>query len=151
MLVTFRTATGDDVAIILTFMQRFYALDGYPFDETAARAAVERLIQDKALGTIWLITRADAILGYLVLTLGYSLEYHGRDAFIDELYLEPEHRGQGIGTRTLAFVEAECRARGIQALHLEVERTNQAAQALYRKWAFDDHDRLLMTKWIAPA
>jgi len=37
---------------------------------------------------------------------------------------------------------------GVKALHLEVERTNTAAQAFYRKIGFKDHSRYLMTKWL---
>ena len=39
---------------------------------------------------------------------------------------------------------------GRQALHLEVERTNAAGQTLYRKFGFEDHDRYLMSRRIAP-
>lgn len=149
MTVAFRTARAEDIELILAMMRRFYALDAYPFDEVQARGVVLALIKDAAYGRIWLIEAAGACIGYVVLTLGYSLEYLGRDAFVDELYLEPEHRGKGVGTSALQCVEAECRRLGIRALHLEVERTNHAAQALYRKWAFQDQDRLLMTKHLS--
>lgn len=148
MMITFRLAAAGDVDAILAMMQRFYALDVYPFDELAARAAVSTLIAHEAYGRIWLIAHAGEVAGYLALTLGYSLEHLGRDAFIDELYLEPGHRGQGIGARALQHVEEECHRLGVRALHLEVERSNHAAQALYRRWAFQERDRMLMTKQI---
>jgi GNAT superfamily N-acetyltransferase len=40
-------------------------------------------------------------VGYIVLTFGYSLEYLGRDAFIDEFYLRESYRGRRWGRRTL--------------------------------------------------
>jgi ribosomal protein S18 acetylase RimI-like enzyme len=83
-----------------------------------------------------------------VLTLGYSLEYHGRDAIIDELYIIEEYRGQGIGTRAIELAAKESRSLGIKALHLEVERKNTNAQHFYRKIGFEDHDRYLLTKWL---
>ena len=48
----------------------------------------------------------------------------------------------------MAFVEGASRDLGVNALHLEVERTNVTGQSLYRKAGFEDHDRYLMTKWI---
>jgi hypothetical protein len=36
---------------------------------------------------------ADRPVGHLIITLGYSVEYGGRDGFIDDLYLVPEVRG----------------------------------------------------------
>ncbi len=72
----------------------------------------------------------------------------GRDAFIDELYLIPSHRGQGIGTQAMQFAIAACRNLEVHALHLEVERHNTAAQRLYRQAGFEGHDRYLLTRRI---
>ncbi len=41
-----------------------------------------------------------------------------------------------------------CRELGVRALHLEVERENVEAQALYRRIGYKDHDRYLLTKWV---
>jgi ribosomal protein S18 acetylase RimI-like enzyme len=87
-----------------------------------------------------------ACAGYLVLTLGYSLEFQGRDGFIDELFLVESFRGRGVGDRVLELVENEARALGVVALHLEVERKNAAGQRFYRRNGYLDHDRYLMTK-----
>ena len=85
----------------------------------------------------------------MILTIGYSIEYRGHDAFVDELYLRESYRGRGWGRAALAFVEQACRELEVRALHLEVERKNTAAQALYRKFGFENQDRYLLNKWIA--
>jgi GNAT superfamily N-acetyltransferase len=146
---TFRPADVSDIETLLVFMQEYYAFDQFPFDRDVARAALERLLSDPAFGRIWLIRDGAEAVGYVVLALGYSLEYHGRDAFLDEIYIRAGHRGQGIGARALAFLEDVCRDLGVNALHLEVERSNTVAQQVYRRAGFEDHDRFLMTKWIA--
>lgn len=86
--------------------------------------------------------------GYIVLTFGFSLEFHGRDAFVDELYVRNGYRGHGIGKASLRLVEEVCQKEGIKALHLEVDRQNLHAQNLYRKAGYKDHDRYLLTKWL---
>lgn len=106
------------------------------------------LVGDASLGRVWLICTAGTAIGYMVLTLGFSLEYGGRDAFIDEIYIREPSRGQGIGTHALSFAEERCRALGVRALHLEVERANSGAYNVYRRVGFVDHDRYLMTKRI---
>ncbi|WP_339380679.1 MULTISPECIES: GNAT family N-acetyltransferase [Cyanophyceae] len=88
-------------------------------------------------------------MGYIVLTFGYSLEFRGRDAFIDELYIRESYRGQGVGMSVIQFIESVCPSPEIQALYLEVERKKTAAQNLYQKVGSKDRDRYLMTKWIA--
>ena len=83
-----------------------------------------------------------------MLTLGFSLEFHGRDAFVDEIYIRTTHRGKGIGGRALEFVEAACRPLGVRAIHLEVERNNAQAHTMYHKIGFEYQDSYLMTKCL---
>ncbi len=147
--VAFRLAQAADIDLLVSYMRTFYAIDDYAFDEEVARDALEEFVTDSSLGSIWLMETEGEPIGYVALTLCYSFEYHGRNAYIDELYIDAASRGQGIGRQTVRFVEAECRRLRVRAIHLEVERTNVVAQALYAKFGFEDHDRYLMTKWIA--
>src|SRR5689334_1239067 len=124
----FRVASDTDINTILTFMCQFYAIDQYPFEEQIAHVALTDMLRDPSLGRVWLIYNRDEAIGYIVITFGYSLEYHGRDAFIDELFIEASYRHQGVGTKTIQFALEACRELGIHALHLEVERTNTAGQ-----------------------
>jgi len=145
----FKPATSDDVETLLVMMRDLYAHDGLaPLDEGVARRALLGVIGDGTLGRVFLILLANEVAGYAVLTFSYSLEFHGRDAFVDEIYLRAEYRGLGIGKRALQFLTEVCAAEGVNALHLEVERENTSAQTVYRKFGFEDHDRYLMTKWL---
>lgn len=148
MDTTFRIAARADADLLVRFMRELYEHDHLPFDEPAARQALEKILQDYSLGRVWLIYDGEQTIGYVVLTLGYSLEYHGRDAFVDEIYIRASHRGKGIGTQIIEFVEKVCRELEVQALHLEVERANTKAQAFYHKVGFEDHERYLLTKRI---
>jgi GNAT superfamily N-acetyltransferase len=130
-------------------MRELYQHDRLPFDEAAARQALVKILRDHSLGGVWLIQDGDETIGYVAFTLGYSLEYHGRDAFVDEIYIRESHRGRGIGAQAIKFVEKICRSLDVRALHLEAERANTTAQAFYHKIGFVDHDRYLLTKWIA--
>jgi len=145
----FRLAGESDADAILGFMRELYAIDGsMPYEEGRARPTLLGILRDPTLGRVWVIQDGDRPIGYVILTLGYSLEYRGRDAFIDELFILATHRRRGVGRETLRFVDRACRELNVRALHLEVERANAAAQGLYRKFGFVDHDRYLLTKWI---
>ena len=145
-----RKATGADLPRLCELMAENYAEAGYPFDAAAARACFEALVREPSLGEAWLVEVGGEVAGYAVLALGYSLEHRGRDAFVDDLYLVPARRGQGLGRLALDAVEAAARDRGVVALHLEVERGNARAQALYRRVGFEDRDRKLLTKRLGP-
>jgi ribosomal protein S18 acetylase RimI-like enzyme len=147
----FRLAQVRDEDRLVEFMRAFYDLSDYPFDAAAARAALRPLLEPASRsGRVWMIESDGREVGYVAMCLGHSLEYRGRDAFVDELYVEPEFRRRGFGAAAVEMVAQACAALGVRALHLEVERTNHAAQALYRRFGFEDHDRLMMTRLISP-
>ena len=97
-----------------------------------------------------LIEQDAVVAGYLVVCFGWSLEFHGRDAFVDELYLREDFRGRGIGTRALEVAVDLCRASGVRVLHLEVERRNTRAQAMYRRAGFVDREYCRMMRRLEP-
>jgi ribosomal protein S18 acetylase RimI-like enzyme len=141
-----RPATTGDLLALLDMMRSFYSEDGHPFHEEPARRALLGLVREPAHGRLWVIEAGGRTAGYLAVTFGYSLEFLGRDAFVDELYVRPESRGAGLGRLALQQAEAACRELGIGALHLEVGRGNDAAQRLYRAAGFTDRSHYLMTK-----
>jgi GNAT superfamily N-acetyltransferase len=150
MPFTIQPAVGSDSDVLLELMRAFYAEDGLPFDPDAARQALGPLLEGATWGKVWLARAGDEPAGYAVLTLCYSLEFGGLDAFVDELFVRPEQRGQGLGRQALAVVEATCRQLGVRALHLEVSRTNTRAQALYQGVGFHDRGYMLLTKRLDP-
>ena len=147
MNTKFKPAEIFDIDTIFILMQEFYEIEHLTFDNNS-REALADLLNNKAFGGVWLIQHQSESIGYIVLTIGYSLEFHGRDAFIDELYIRANYRGQGIGTQVLEYMQEVCRSLGIKALHLEVDRVNTKAQKLYHSLGFKDHDRYLLTKWL---
>ena len=148
MHVNFNTAGAADEDILIAWMREFYTVEHLTFDEGVARAALRQILRNGALGSVYLIRLGEDVAGYVVLTFGFSLEFHGRDALVDELYLREEFRGKGLGRAALEFVEEVCRREGIKALHLEVDRVNTRAQEVYRAAGYRDHDRYLLTMWM---
>jgi GNAT superfamily N-acetyltransferase len=137
-----------DVDRVVDMMSQLYAQDGAPFDAVRARRATERLLSEPEFGGVWTISLDGAPAGYIVVLLGYSLEFGGRFGLLDELFVAEGHRGSGLGSEALDFAGRECRARGWQALRLEVGQENRRAISLYRRAGFQMHDRFLMTKWM---
>ncbi|MEC4814985.1 MAG: GNAT family N-acetyltransferase [Scytonema sp. PMC 1069.18] len=144
----FELASVSNIETLIELMSELYTHESLPFDEQIARSALQLILNNDSYGLIYLIHVNAEIVGYLVVTFGFSLEYRGRDAFLDELYIRQKYRGVGIGKQSLQFAEKICRQQGIQAIHLEVERENLNAQAVYQKAGFVSRDRFLLTKWL---
>jgi ribosomal protein S18 acetylase RimI-like enzyme len=138
-----------DIEDLMVLMRAFYKESQYPFDGMRAEAAVIALMRNPENGAAWIFRYGGRAVGYLIVTFGYSIEFGGRDAFVDELFVSERDRGHGIGTRALEIAEAHCLEQGVAALHLEVERGNRRAQSLYEQSGYEAHERYLMTKWLS--
>jgi len=57
-------------------------------------------------------------------------------AFIYDIEMNPDRRGEGFGTATLLALEDWCRANGIDSIGLHVFGHNQAAWRLYKRMGY---------------
>jgi len=144
----FRPAAPADTDLLVGLMRGLYEHERLDLDEQVARNGLAQLLADESLGHVWLIEAGSEVAGYIVVTYGFSLEYHGRDALIDEFFLLEKWRGHDLGRHTLKFVAGFCRAEGIRAIHLAVDHANVRAQSVYQRFGFVAHERFLMTKWL---
>lgn len=72
----------------------------------------------------------DGLVGYFVALAGAG-ELH-----LLNITVAPAFQGQGHGRRLLQAVRSRAQAQGLASLWLEVRRSNQRAQALYRRFGF---------------
>ena len=148
MDIRFDRAGEVDADALVGLARAFHLEDGHALDRRG-EAALLQITRGEPFARAW-IARADgSAVGYLVITLGYSVEYGGRDGFIDDLYLAPEVRGRGLGRKLLEFALARAAELGIGTLHLEVEPGNENAARLYRSAGFAETGRRLMRAHLA--
>ncbi len=141
-----KRASFKDLSLLMRFVREYYTFDQIPFHEEELRHGLRLLLNEQRLGGAWLISRQKRPVGYIVVTFGFDLEFGGRQATVTEFYLQPEHRGKGLGRMALEHVERLARRRGVQALELQVTRGNSRAYDIYRSCGFEEHDRIPMSK-----
>lgn len=144
MSITIQLATESHLDQLLSFVRAYHQFEALDTTEQLRAQSVRRLLCDHDLGRIWLILDSSAAVGYIALCKGYSIEFGGYDAFIDEFFIDQNARGRGIGTKVLALVKAEAMKLGIRALHLEVARTNSRAQKLYQAANFKPRTQYML-------
>ena len=150
MAIEIQLATIDYVGAILAQMRQMQEDDPWSeaFDESVIRANLAELLGNPGYGVIYVAQDGRVPVGYLVICFDYSLEYRGKGAWVDELFVASRHRGKGIATQLLDVAEKAAAEHGARYLHLEVSHGNPAIE-LYRRRGFIDHQRYLMTKRIA--
>ena len=130
-------------------MQALYQHTGMPWSQPIADRALGELLRSPEKGGAWLIRVDTAPAGYFILTLAFSLEFGGIFALLDELYIDPQWRGQGIGSATLRFVEEQSRDLGAATLRLETGIDNPDAVRFYERHGLKREKRYLMTKRLS--
>ena len=146
-----RKATPEDVERLVELMAEFYAEAAFSLNRQRASEAFMGLLSDDRLGHIWLIQANGQDVGHVVVTLGFSMEYGGAIAFLDDLFVRAAYRRAGLGAAALNEVREFCAKAGIRALHVETGPDNAAAQALYRRVGFVNTNRLFLAMPLAAA
>ena len=72
-----------------------------------------------------------------VVTLRPNVWYDGHVALLDELYVVPELRSQGIGTTLIDLLVRTCRDRGVDLIEINVDEADVDTQRFYERHGFN--------------
>jgi GNAT superfamily N-acetyltransferase len=144
MNIQLQRATPYHLTEVLPLVAAYHTFEHIDSGARGRTSAVRRLLEDPRLGGIWLIEVDSRLAGYIALCRGFSIEFNGYDAFVDEFFLLREFRGRGVGKDVLAQIGNEARKLDVNALHLEVARDNRAARKLYSAAGFAARDKYLL-------
>lgn len=141
-------AGPNDIPALIGLMAEFYAESSFPLPEGNARAAFTTLFEDSRLGGAWIAWVDDQPAGHAVLTVSFSMEYGGLRGFVDDLFVRPGARGQGIAGALIEAIVADCGWRGVRSLHVEAGPDNESALRAYARSGFVDSGHLLLTRQL---
>jgi ribosomal protein S18 acetylase RimI-like enzyme len=137
-----RRATPADADALLPLMEAFADVHGHAYDRDWAAGALAPLLANPSLGVVLVVDVDDRLRGYAVLTWGWSLESGGREALLDEIFVES--RGQGLGSQLLQAVLDACRAAETKVLFLETEAANERVRTWYARHGFAQETSIWM-------
>lgn len=129
-------ATTKDAATLTALQIDF----GAEFDDPAPAAEVllprfRRLLADPAAFALLAGDREKPV-GYALVTLRPTVYCDGPLAVLDELYVRPDRRDGGIGSRLLARAIDEVRSRGGGEMHINVDEVDIDARRFYERHGF---------------
>lgn len=84
-----------------------------------------------------------SIYGYVNLSLTYSNEANGIVVLLEEIYINPEFQGKGLGSYALTWVLNEYKGKAMR-YRLEVCSSNSSAIKLYERFGFKKLDYIQM-------
>lgn len=133
-----RRARTGDIPQLLSLIRRYWDFEGIAgFAALRIELVLKELLEGPLpRGSIWVAESQGTLAGYLIVVHVMSVEHQGLMAEIDELFVLPESRAHGIGTRLLAAAEAELAQRGCVRLQLQLALGNRRARAFYERLGF---------------
>jgi ribosomal protein S18 acetylase RimI-like enzyme len=113
-----KPADAERVFVLLKQLAESYAPDRSAFDET-----FEFLVTDET--TLFLVAEdaKGTVLGYALTTISPLLHTNGRSAQLQELVVDHESRGTGIGTDLIEAIERLCQERQVKQLTVPSRRS----------------------------
>jgi GNAT superfamily N-acetyltransferase len=134
-----RLAGAADAATVARMLHDFNTEFGTPTPgaEFLARRLGELLEQ----GEVTVVLGGDDDpLGLAVLRFRPSLWCEGNDAYLEELYVVPDHRGEGVGGAIMAATMDLARDREAVEMHINVDEPDLDARRFYERLGFRNHD-----------
>ena len=110
-------------------------------------SAIQEVLARSELGFILIAKEFEQIVGFAAISFAWTLEYGGKSAWLDELYVLPKHRKKGTGGLLVDKVVEEAQREECRAIDLEVEEKHRRAERLYENKGFK---RLMRSRWTRP-
>jgi ribosomal protein S18 acetylase RimI-like enzyme len=107
-----------------------------PNRDRAREAALRRIVTDSLL----VATDGDDPIGFVTFEIESGVyEQDATRGLVENIYVVPERRGEGIGSALLRAAEDRLRDRGCDTFFLEVLAANGAARRFYREAGYEPH------------
>lgn len=142
---TVRQAVVADIDALASLFDQYRQFQGKAGDIPAARAfLLERMNHGEAVLFLAFDRAGGAPLGFAQLYPSFSSVSLARVFILNDLFVAPAGRRQGVASALLAALEAYAWAFGAARLSLNVARDNVSAQQLYRAQGWQPDERHYM-------
>lgn len=110
--------------------------DGHPLSEQARRDLIPGLRQHPTTHVFLAHADGDAV-GLAICFLGFSTFAARRLLYVMDFFVQPTHRGRGIGKRLMDTIASRASELGCCRLTLEVQENNNHARRIYATAGFE--------------
>lgn len=134
---TFRDYEKRDKEQIIKLMRGLNRED--PEELSLSRKKINELFRHapkKIYVQIFVVEKNGNIIGYAIYNKAFSVELSGLYGEIDEIYIKPSYRNQGIGTSFIGWIKKYSIKKNFKMLYLVTTLNNKNAQRFYRRLGF---------------
>jgi ribosomal protein S18 acetylase RimI-like enzyme len=130
-MMTIRTAELTDIDTLVLLLAELFQIEAdFQIDASKQRAGLELLLNSQ---TAWVFVAQadDKVVGMCSLQQLISTAEGAKVGLIEDLIVNADYRGQGIGQQLLRYVENWAKEQGLKRLQLLADKNNQSALDFY--------------------
>ncbi|CAN5792706.1 GNAT family N-acetyltransferase [soil metagenome] len=137
MTLSISQATLEDLPALVGLLTVLFAQEAdFTADLAKQQRGLQLIIEQPTVGRIYCARQENQVVGMVSLLFTISTAEGGRVAWLEDMIVQPDQRGCGIGEQLLRHALAEARAADCSRITLLTDNTNQAAMQFYGRVGF---------------
>jgi GNAT superfamily N-acetyltransferase len=140
-------ATSDDLPVLADLLHELFTLESDFQPERAKQLSGLRAILDNpALGRLFVLRVDGKVAGMANALVTVSTAEGGCVLLLEDVIVNSEHRGGGLGRKLVEHVLAWAKGQGMSRVTLLADRGNQPALDFYRRLGFENSQMTVLRK-----
>ena len=137
MEIAIRKIQRGDAEAVIDMMRKFFSSSATITNgsEKIFAANVENILSGSTCAEGFVFVDGEKIIGYAVTAKSYSTEFGGECIWLEDIFIEAEYRGLGIGSK---FIQRVKERYPEKILRLEAEADDKKLLNFYRRHGFKE-------------
>ena len=149
MNIITREATQADIEAMTGLLYQLFSIEeDFTFNAENQKKGLALLIESKNTAVALVAELNGNVIGMLTAQTNISTAEGGVAAVLEDMVIDKNHRGQGIGKKLMHAMEQWAQEKGIKRLQLLADKTNTPALAYYNKLGWNETKMFCLRKYI---
>lgn len=132
-----RKARLKDIGEITNLLELLFTQEvEFAFQKELHKKALKKIINNKDIGTIFVVTKEQKVIGCVNILFTISTALGGRVALLEDMIINPLYQNKGIGKKLLLKVFEKLKKKKLKRITLLTDGDNQKGHNFYKSLGF---------------
>lgn len=132
-----RKARLKDIGEITNLLELLFTQEvEFAFQKELHIKALKKIINNKDIGTIFVVTKEQKVIGCVNILFTISTALGGRVALLEDMIINPLYQNKGIGKKLLLKVFEKLKKKKVKRITLLTDGDNQKGHTFYKSLGF---------------